>query len=227
MWHKNWQQWGQASVTAPSPTSWVIPHLPCPQCHTTQGVVPSLTFPSLSEWAFFLLCPVPSWLLLLPLIAGMPTQRNRNAMQNQQQWGWASITAIPITMPPAPTLPMYTTCTCPHSTWMSCFLVGSKYVSPFFHCYLRTPLIYFHFHALFQDHLQQYLFQQVLVYHWPSIFTLWKINQMEWAVCPPTWSGSSMSIPQCCMISNIIFHIWFQTSQPPLSYTVPTTAPLL
>ena len=112
------------------------------------------------------------------------------------------------------------------------FLWGSKHVSPFFRCYLRTLLIYFCFHALFEDHLRRYLFQQVLVYCWPSMFTLREINQMERAVCSPIWSASSTSIPQCCAISNITFHIRFRAPQlgAPLlysSYTVSTTAPLL
>jgi len=120
-------------------------------------------------------------------------------------------------IPPAPAPAVHGCCV---------FWRGSKYVSPFFRCYLGILLIYFRFHALFQDHLQQYLFQQVLVYHWPSMFTLWEINQMERAVCPLTWSGSSTSIPQCCAISNITFHIQFQAPQLPLSYTLPHSSSL-
>ena len=44
--------------------------------------------------------------------------------------------------------------------------------------------------------------------------------------CAPTWSGSSTSIPQCCAISNITFHIQFQAPQLPLSYTLPHSSSL-
>ena len=54
----------------------------------------------------------------------MPTRRNRNTTQNRWRQGQASVTAIPVTMPPIPTLPMHTACTCPCSIWMSCFLAG-------------------------------------------------------------------------------------------------------
>ena len=136
--------------------------------------------------------------------------------------------SLPSLLPCHPSLPSPCILPAPAPAVYGCcvFWRGSKYVSPFFHCYLGTLLIYFCFHALFQDHLQRYLFQQVLVYCWPSMFTLWEINQMEWAVCPLTWSGSSTSIPRCCAISNITFHIQFRAPQLPLSYTLPHSSSL-